>query len=256
MIEEGTIDWRSGTLWKEQGIRKEIRGSSRASARSCSSISEGRAFTCGTVSVGSAALRRIVGWPEGARAKFRSKRSGRDETAPNPDVRIGATITDASNASEDASQSVKTRLLRSGMASRFSNVLIRGSLVGDRRESYRPDFSGWPGEAHSSALYTFSKCEGTPKFRTDNTRHPVSKIYSFAIDGSQETADGCSNFERGAVALRGAPGPPAEAFGRTHHKVGVFLNLRSPNRLPASLALPRLSFRQITPCRKACSARS
>ena len=47
----------------------------------------------------------------------------------NPDVRIGATSTDASSASEDVSQSMETRLLRSGMAPRFSNVVIRGSLA-------------------------------------------------------------------------------------------------------------------------------
>jgi hypothetical protein len=137
-MERGAIDWRSGTLQKQQGIKKETRGSSRASARSCSSFSEGRAFTCRTTSVAIAALRRVVGWP-GGRAELQPMQSGRDETVRNPGVRIGATSTDASSASEDVSQSVKTRLLRSGTAPRFSNVVIRGSLASVRRDGFLPD---------------------------------------------------------------------------------------------------------------------
>jgi len=55
----------------------------------------------------------------------------------NPAVRIGATSTDASSASEDVSQSVETRLLRSGMAPRFSNVVIRGSLASGEMAFYQ-----------------------------------------------------------------------------------------------------------------------
>ena len=63
---------------------------------------------------------------------MRWRQSGWDETVTNPDVRIGATRTVASSASEDVSQSVETRLLQSGTATRFSNVVIRGSLAGVR----------------------------------------------------------------------------------------------------------------------------
>jgi len=140
MIERGAINWRSGTLRKEQGIRKEARGSSRASSRSCSSFSKRRAFIRATASVAIAALRRVVGRP-GGWAKLRRRQSGRDEAVTNPDVRIGSTSTDASNASEDVSQNVKTRLLRSGMAPRFSNVVIRGSRAGVRRDGFLPDRS-------------------------------------------------------------------------------------------------------------------
>ena len=64
------------------------------------------------------------------------RRMGRDEAETKPDVRIGATRSDASNASEDVSQSVDTRLLRKGRATRFSNVVIRGSLAVVRREAF------------------------------------------------------------------------------------------------------------------------
>ena len=53
------------------------------------------------------------------------------ETETSPEVRIGETSTDASSASVDVSQSVETKLSRSGMAPRFSNVVIRGSLAGE-----------------------------------------------------------------------------------------------------------------------------
>ena len=82
------------------------------------------------------ALRRIVCWP-GGRAKLRRRRWGRDETVTNPDVRIGATTTDASNTSEDVSQSVEMRLFRSGMALRLLNVVIQGSLAGVRQDGFR-----------------------------------------------------------------------------------------------------------------------
>jgi hypothetical protein len=137
-MERGASEWRSGTLRKEQGIKKEARGSSRATSQSCSSFSEGRAFTCRTSSVAPSGARRVVGWP-GGRAKSRQRQSGRDETLTNPDVRIGSTNTDASSASEDVSQSVETRLLRLGMAPGFSNVVIRSSLAGVRRDRFLPD---------------------------------------------------------------------------------------------------------------------
>src|SRR5262245_49461242 len=89
------------------------------------------------VSAAIAALGRTLGCPEG-RAKLRPRQSGRDETVTNPDVRIGATSTDASSASTDVSQSVETRRLRTGMAPRFSNVTIRGSLAGVRRDGFLP----------------------------------------------------------------------------------------------------------------------
>jgi hypothetical protein len=240
-MERGASEWRSGTLRKEQGIKKEARGSSRATSQSCSSFSEGRAFTCRTTSVGIAALRRVVGW-QGGRAELQPRQSGRDETVRIPGVRIGATSTDASSASEDVSQSVKTRLLRSGTAPRFSNVGIRGSPASGEMAFYQIAsrilrLAGLSPTA-SPLCYSVSTCEGTPKIRTNIIRHPISKIYNFATDGSQETAHGCSRHgkrSRGtlprnhahvqfciakepevylrAESLRGAPGPPAEAFG-------------------------------------------
>ena len=134
--------------------------------------SEGRAFTCGTASVAIAAPRQVVGWP-GGRAKSRRRHSGRDETVTNPDVRIGATSTDASSASEDVSQSVETRLLRSGMAPRFSNVVIRGSLARSGEMAFYQIASRilrLAGEAQwPHPLYSDSTCEETPKFRTNQS---------------------------------------------------------------------------------------
>jgi hypothetical protein len=54
----------------------------------------------------------------------------------DPDATIGATCTDASSASEDVSQSVETRPFRSGMVTRFSNVVIRGSFAGVCRDAF------------------------------------------------------------------------------------------------------------------------
>jgi len=54
------------------------------------------------------------------------RESGRDETVTNPDVQVGATRTDVRSASEEVSQSVETRLLRSVMTSRFLDIAIRG----------------------------------------------------------------------------------------------------------------------------------
>jgi hypothetical protein len=54
----------------------------------------------------------------------------------NPGVQIGTTSADGSSASDDMSQSVKTTLLRSGMAPRFANVLIRGSVAGVWRNDF------------------------------------------------------------------------------------------------------------------------
>lgn len=177
----GAINWRSGTLRKEPGSRKKIRGSSRTSAHSCSSFSgalskasarscfsflEGQAFICRTTSVAITARRHALGWPVG-RARLWQRQSGRDETVANPGVRIGPTRIPASSASKDVIKNVETRLLRLGMAPRFSNVMIRGSLAGVRRDGFLPDhfcdFSSWLGEAHSLTLYTLSTCEVTPK---------------------------------------------------------------------------------------------
>jgi hypothetical protein len=80
----------------------------------------------------------IVGWP-GGRVKLRRRQSDWDETETDPDVRIGTTSTDASSTSEDVSQSVKTRLLRSGMAPRFSNVVIRDTLASVLPDGFLPD---------------------------------------------------------------------------------------------------------------------
>ena len=85
-----------------------------------------------------AALKRVVGCP-GGNAKLRGRQSRREEMETNPVVPIGTISIEASSASENVSQSVETRLLRSGMAPRFSNVVIRGSLAGVRRDGFRPD---------------------------------------------------------------------------------------------------------------------
>ena len=126
-----------------------------------------------------AALRRVVGWP-GGRAKLRRRQSGRDETVTNPDVRIGATSTDASSASEDVSQSVETRLLRSGMATRFSNVVIRGSLAGVRRDGFLPDrFANSPAgrvKPTASHYILYFDVRGDPKI--PDKQYTTSKSYN------------------------------------------------------------------------------
>ena len=118
-----------------------------------------RASTSRTASVAIAALRRVVGWSV-ARTKLPRRQSGRDETVTSPDVQIGETSTDANSASVDVSQSVETRLSRSGMAPRFSNVVIRGSLAASGEMALyqiAPRISGWPGEATASHYKLFGR---------------------------------------------------------------------------------------------------
>jgi hypothetical protein len=85
--------------------------------------------------VANAAPRQVVGWLAG-RAKWRRRLSGRVETVTDPDVQTGSASTDAISASEILSQSVEAKFLRSGMAPRFSNVVIRGSLAGVREMAF------------------------------------------------------------------------------------------------------------------------
>gem|GEM_PF-6205394 len=116
-------------------MKKETRDSSRASARSGSSFSKGRVFSWTTASVAVAVLKRVVRWP-GGRAKLRRRQSTRREKLTNPGVRIGEASTDASSDSEVAIQSMEMRRLRSSMAHRFSNVVLRGSLAWVRRDAF------------------------------------------------------------------------------------------------------------------------
>ncbi len=181
-----------GHFRKEQEVRKETRGSSsRASARSCSSSSGGRAFICRTTSVSVSALNWVAVWP-GGMAKLRRMQSDWEETVTNPDVPIGATSTDASSAREDVSQSVETRLLRSDMAPRFSNFVIRGPLADNRRDGFMPDrFANSPaGPVKSTASHTILCFDVRGAQNSANNiphpsnalRHPRRKIYSFAVD--------------------------------------------------------------------------
>ena len=89
------------------------------------------------------------------------------ETLTNPEVDTVATSTAASSASKDGSQSVDTILLRSGMAPSFSNVVIRGSPDGDRRDGLRRAcFANSPVcrvKPAGSHIIRDWACDGTPK---------------------------------------------------------------------------------------------
>ena len=230
-------------------------------------------------------------------AKLRRMQSDWDETVTKPDVPIGATSTDASSAREDVSQSVETRLLRSDMAPRFSNFVIRGPLTDIRRDGILPDrfANSAAGRVKSTARYTILCLDvrGDPKLQPNNIRHPrpiydihvvkfiasrsrvsetgawLSETWQmvpgghfsvttptcyFASQRSPRCASERSHImgiteppskgirgrprggrlslplaRRAAKSLRGAPGPPPEAFGRVAPRRG-----RAPQRHPPS----------------------
>ncbi len=76
----------------------------------------------------------------------------------------------------DVSQNVEMRLLRSGMDSRFSNVVIRGSPASAKwlfLESLC-EFSDWRGEAPVSH-FGYSRRRGIPQVLIRNPRYPINK---------------------------------------------------------------------------------
>ena len=119
------------------------------------------------------------------------------ETVSNPDVWFGRkSNTDASRAPARMSQSMETRPLQTGMALRFPNVVIRGSLSPESDEmafyqiASRDSPVGRIRPNNPRNLYSVSTCEGISKFRT--TKKYDVQVVLFVASLSTEVKRGCN----------------------------------------------------------------